>query len=109
MLMRDAIAGIRVQAQYYYYFAGMADKLEGRTIPIEDGVLAYTTRVPVGVVGCHSPVERATLYPHLETRTGIGGGVHGSCQKLLSKRRYQGMSLRVCWKLATYRLASSIS
>lgn len=61
MLLRDAIAGIRVQAQYYYYFAGMADKLEGRTIPIEDGVLAYTTRVPVGVVGAIVPWN-APLY-----------------------------------------------
>lgn len=55
MLLRDALANIRGQAQYYYYFAGMADKLEGRTIPIEDGMLAYTTRVPVGVVGAIVP------------------------------------------------------
>ncbi|RYX90298.1 MAG: aldehyde dehydrogenase [Comamonadaceae bacterium] len=61
MLLRDALAMTRVQAQYYYYFAGLADKLEGRTIPIEEGVLAYTTRVPVGVVGAIVPWN-APLY-----------------------------------------------
>ena len=35
----------------FRYFGGMADKLEGSTIPVEEGFLNYTTREPIGVVG----------------------------------------------------------
>ena len=33
------------------YFGGMADKLEGSVIPVEQGFLNYVVREPVGVVG----------------------------------------------------------
>jgi aldehyde dehydrogenase (NAD+) len=33
------------------YYAGWADKIEGRTIPVPNGFLSYTLRQPVGVVG----------------------------------------------------------
>lgn len=55
MLLSDARSNVRSLAQYWYYFAGMADKLEGRNIPVDDGYFAYTTRVPVGVVGAILP------------------------------------------------------
>ncbi|WP_290699364.1 aldehyde dehydrogenase family protein [Amphritea sp.] len=35
----------------FRYFGGMADKLEGTTIPVEEGFLNYTSREPIGVVG----------------------------------------------------------
>lgn len=68
--MRNVMRGL---AQYWYYYAGIADKLEGRTIPMEDSVLAYTTRVPVGVVGAivpwNAPLQMVTwkLAPALAT------------------------------------------
>lgn len=55
LLLRDAKNIVRGMVPYWYYFAGLADKLEGRTIPVEDGILVYTTRVPVGVVGAIIP------------------------------------------------------
>ncbi len=33
------------------YYAGWADKIEGRTIPVDGSFLSYTLRQPVGVVG----------------------------------------------------------
>src|SRR5262249_27007560 len=33
------------------YYAGWADKIEGRTVPIRGSFLSYTLRQPVGVVG----------------------------------------------------------
>jgi aldehyde dehydrogenase (NAD+) len=33
------------------YYAGWADKIEGRTVPVRGNVLSYTLRQPVGVVG----------------------------------------------------------
>ena len=35
----------------YRYFAGWADKMQGRTIPINGNYFCYTRREPVGVVG----------------------------------------------------------
>src|SRR3954453_16554790 len=35
----------------FRYFGGMADKIEGAVIPVEQGFLNYTLRQPVGVVG----------------------------------------------------------
>src|SRR5262245_63241604 len=33
------------------YYAGWADKVEGRTVPVRGNFLSYTLRQPVGVVG----------------------------------------------------------
>ncbi|MBX9609373.1 MAG: aldehyde dehydrogenase family protein [Gammaproteobacteria bacterium] len=35
----------------FRYFAGMADKIDGRQVPVEPGFLNVVKRVPVGVVG----------------------------------------------------------
>jgi aldehyde dehydrogenase (NAD+)/betaine-aldehyde dehydrogenase len=35
----------------FRYFGGMADKVEGRIVPVESGFLNYVTRDPLGVVG----------------------------------------------------------
>jgi aldehyde dehydrogenase (NAD+) len=42
--------GPRTAATFRYY-AGMADKIDGRVAPVEAGFLNYITREPVGVVG----------------------------------------------------------
>ncbi len=39
----------------FRYFAGMADKIFGETIPVAGPFLNYTLREPVGVVGCITP------------------------------------------------------
>jgi len=39
----------------FRYFAGMADKVHGATIPVSGPFLNYTLREPVGVVGCITP------------------------------------------------------
>ena len=39
----------------FRYFAGMADKIFGETIPVSGAFLNYTLREPVGVVGCITP------------------------------------------------------
>ena len=42
-------------AENFRYFAGMADKVQGATIPVAGRFLNYTLREPVGVVGCITP------------------------------------------------------
>jgi acyl-CoA reductase-like NAD-dependent aldehyde dehydrogenase len=39
----------------FRYFAGMADKIQGGTIPVAGPFFNYTLREPVGVVGCITP------------------------------------------------------
>lgn len=42
-------ADMETSAQYFEYYAGVADKLFGRTIPISSQYFDYTVREPVGV------------------------------------------------------------
>ena len=43
-------------AEYYYYYAGLADKIEGSTLPIDkEDMHVFTSRVPVGVVAAIIP------------------------------------------------------
>jgi aldehyde dehydrogenase (NAD+) len=60
--------------QWFHYFGGLADKIEGRVIPIDKpGVFNYTRSEPLGVVGAitawNSPLLLATwkLAPALAT------------------------------------------
>ena len=55
-LIREMLGQARALPNYYYYFAGLADKILGETIPLENmAVLNYTLREPVGVVGIITP------------------------------------------------------
>ena len=43
-------------AEFYYYYAGLIDKIEGSTLPIDKpDMQVFTTRVPVGVVAAIIP------------------------------------------------------
>ncbi|MBN9733501.1 MULTISPECIES: aldehyde dehydrogenase [unclassified Pseudonocardia] len=51
--MRAQLAGL---PEYFFYYAGLADKIQGETIPASSvDVLNYTLREPVGVVGAITP------------------------------------------------------
>jgi aldehyde dehydrogenase (NAD+) len=55
-LLREMLGQLKALPQWYYYFSGLADKLEGRTVPPVNGnYFAYTRREPVGVVGAITP------------------------------------------------------
>jgi (Z)-2-((N-methylformamido)methylene)-5-hydroxybutyrolactone dehydrogenase len=50
-LLREMLGQLTALPQWYYYFSGLADKLEGRTIPpVNPNYFTYTRREPVGVV-----------------------------------------------------------
>lgn len=40
---------VEAAARYFEYYAGMADKIFGETIPVQANILDYTVREPVGV------------------------------------------------------------
>ena len=55
-LLREMLGQLRALPQWFSYFSGLADKLEGRTIPpVNANYFAYTRREPVGVVGAITP------------------------------------------------------
>ncbi|MFC5995030.1 aldehyde dehydrogenase [Pseudonocardia hispaniensis] len=55
-LLREMRGQLTSLPQWYYYFSGLADKLEGRTVPpVNRNYFAYTQREPVGVVGAITP------------------------------------------------------
>ncbi|MFT5219865.1 MAG: acyl-CoA reductase-like NAD-dependent aldehyde dehydrogenase [Planctomycetota bacterium] len=55
-LIKETGAQIRYLKRYYRYYAGIADKLQGDVLPINrEGMLNYTMREPLGVVGLIVP------------------------------------------------------
>ena len=54
--VREALQGDLPPAwDIFYYYAGWARKIEGETIPVDGGHLAFTLREPVGVVAAIVP------------------------------------------------------
>lgn len=55
-LINEMRAVIRYMPQYFYYFAGLADKIEGRVIPIDKpGMFNFTIEEPLGVIAGITP------------------------------------------------------
>jgi aldehyde dehydrogenase (NAD+) len=47
--LKQARTDVHVAARYFEFFAGIADKIMGNTIPLGPGFLDYTVREPIGV------------------------------------------------------------
>src|SRR6187402_3079633 len=47
--LRQARTDVQVAARYFEFFAGIADKIMGNTIPLGPGFLDFTVREPIGV------------------------------------------------------------
>ena len=61
-LYKEMLAQLRVIPEWLYYFGGLADKIEGRVIPLDrTSVLNYTLREPLGVVGIIIPWNSPVL------------------------------------------------
>ncbi len=55
-LLRETRGQLKALPEWYYYFAGLADKIQGDTIPSDKpNFFVYTKREPVGVVGAITP------------------------------------------------------
>jgi len=55
-LIREMGGQLKSLPEWYYYFAGAADKLEGETIPSDKAnFFVYTRREPIGVVTAITP------------------------------------------------------
>ena len=55
-LAKETRAQTGYVSDYYYYFAGLADKIQGATLPIDKPDMhVFTKRVPIGVVAAVVP------------------------------------------------------
>jgi len=56
-LLREMLGQLNVLGNWYNYYSGLADKLEGKTVPAvaPQTYFGYTLREPVGVVGAITP------------------------------------------------------
>ena len=55
-LIRETMGQIGYMPEFFYYYAGQADKLEGQTLPLDKAdMFAYTTHEPLGVVAAIIP------------------------------------------------------
>lgn len=55
-LLREMSGQMKALPEWYYYFAGAADKIQGDTIPSHNpNFFVYTRREPIGVVGAIVP------------------------------------------------------
>ena len=72
--LRETIANITAEAQWYYYFAGYADKMDGRVLEVSPDVMAYTNRIPIGVVGAIVPWNAPTLVTTMKLAPALAAG-----------------------------------
>jgi aldehyde dehydrogenase (NAD+) len=55
-LLREMLGQMKALPQWYLYFSGLADKLDGRTVPpVNPNYFGYTRREALGVVGAITP------------------------------------------------------
>jgi acyl-CoA reductase-like NAD-dependent aldehyde dehydrogenase len=74
-LIGEMLAQARVVCDWLYYFGGLADKIEGRTIPLERrSVLNYTLREPLGVVGVIVPWNSPTFLTLMSCAPALAAG-----------------------------------
>ncbi|MGW8368540.1 MAG: aldehyde dehydrogenase, partial [Gammaproteobacteria bacterium] len=56
MTVSDALSQLHYMPQWFRYFGGLADKIEGRVIPIDrPGMFNYTLEEPLGVIAAITP------------------------------------------------------
>jgi len=74
-LYREMVTQLRVVPDWLYYFGGLADKSEGRVIPLDrQSVLNYTVREPLGVVGVIVPWNSPTFLTMMALAPAIAAG-----------------------------------
>jgi acyl-CoA reductase-like NAD-dependent aldehyde dehydrogenase len=74
-LLREMSGQLKALPEYYHYFAGAADKIQGDTIPSDKpNFFVYTRREPVGVVGMVVPWNSPVLLLSWKLATALAAG-----------------------------------
>ncbi len=79
-LLAETSTQTRYVGDYYRYFAGLADKIEGAVLPIDKPDMhAFTTRMPIGVVAAVVPWNAQMFL----TATKLGPALAAGCTVVL--------------------------
>jgi (Z)-2-((N-methylformamido)methylene)-5-hydroxybutyrolactone dehydrogenase len=74
-LVREMVGQMRALPDYYFYYAGLADKLQGDVVPVDKpNFLVYTRHEPVGVVGAITPWNSPLLLLTWKLAAGLAAG-----------------------------------
>ena len=95
-VIRDLRVSLAAQAQYYHWFASLADKAQGRTIPIDDSMHVFTTLEPIGVVGAITPWN----VPLFTTCVKIGPALAAGCTVVLKPSEHTSVTALELARLA---------
>jgi aldehyde dehydrogenase (NAD+) len=91
--LRQARTDVQVAARYFEFFAGIADKIMGNTIPLGPGFLDYTVREAIGVSAQIVPWN----YPIQIGARGIAPALAAGCTIVLKPSSEAPMTaLRLC-------------
>jgi aldehyde dehydrogenase (NAD+) len=89
----------------FRYFAGIADKVEGRIVPVDAGFLNYVTREPVGVVGQIVPWN----FPLMFTSWKMGPALAAGCTVVLKPAELTPLStLRIAHLMAKVGIPAGV-
>jgi acyl-CoA reductase-like NAD-dependent aldehyde dehydrogenase len=77
--LREAKGDIETAARYFEYYAGVADKLQGETIPLGSGFMSWTIREPVGVTAHIIPWN----FPLVTCARGLAPALAAGCTAVL--------------------------
>lgn len=79
-LLAETSAQTKYVADYYRYYAGLADKIEGAVLPIDKTDMhVFTTRMPIGVVAAVVPWNAQMFL----TATKLGPALAAGCSVIL--------------------------
>ncbi|SAL73474.1 aldehyde dehydrogenase [Caballeronia arvi] len=73
--LREAKGDIETSARYFEYYAGIADKLQGDTIPLGPDFVSFTLHEPVGVTAHIIPWN----FPLVTTARGLAPALAAGC------------------------------
>jgi acyl-CoA reductase-like NAD-dependent aldehyde dehydrogenase len=73
-LRTQARPEVRLTADIFRYFGGLAGELKGETIPLGEHMLSYTRREPIGVVGAIIPWNAPVLLGALKIAPALCAG-----------------------------------
>lgn len=90
-LIAEMRAQLRYLPEWYRYFGGLADKIEGAVLPIDKPAMhAFTRREPIGVIACITPWNSPLLLLGWKLAAALAAGntavikpsEHASCSTL---------------------------
>lgn len=74
-LIAEMGAQLNYVPQWYYYYAGLADKIEGATLPLDKkGYFAFTRKEPLGVVAAITPWNSPLLLAAWKVAPALAAG-----------------------------------